>query len=396
MSMANGLYFLQVPGVPIETMMKTAISNSGGVLISAKRPAGARARASRASAHGLRHISPEVMDHPAEIEVIEIDQDEKKEEVANHGLAIGGQNRFLWTLSGAITIPGQKHVFDNLSSDLTKQMFHFKTFQSDLSVVNHLMHQKFYRDRLKTLMTGTPYARLFDSHKPGSLAMWRWGSLVEVCQAFHSLEGALRKHWNLQRFLNVRGKDSENIQPSDTFAQCDRAIRSNFFWSYLKFVLLIHGVINDLSSWTEGCACHGHSLPSCPLKGRRSPELASGLFDSFLADTFSTASSLFTAIASGVGEGSREWEILCSDWNIACDVAVAELHIKTSFWKQLPWALCGMGMPDQEAGRAAARKAVALYSAKTEDAMATLARRHPLVQRFLKPSGELLLGCKMF
>ena len=49
--------------------------------------------------------------------------------------------------------------------------------------------------------------KLFEYHKPGSLALWRWGSLVDVCDAFHKLEGALRMHWNMQKFLSVRDEE---------------------------------------------------------------------------------------------------------------------------------------------------------------------------------------------
>eukprot|EP00438_Fugacium_kawagutii_P008672 Skav218415 [mRNA] locus=scaffold4660:8100:9778:- [translate_table: standard] len=311
--------------------------------------------------------------------------------------------KFTWSLNGSVVIPGQKHIMSNISGDLTQKMLHFKEFQNKLSALNTLMHQKYYRDRLKHLMSGTPYVRLFEYHSAGCLILWRWGSLVTVCESFHKLEGALRTHWDLRKFLAGNGdNDGEASGNRELFAKADSAIRSNFFWAYLKFVLLIHGVINDLGLWSEGCPCHGHKDSSCPLKGRRAPELAAGFFWTFLHQTFCTASSVFSAIAAGLGERSQEWEWLSTDYNMACDIAIAELQVKTVHWGQLPWLLCGLGMPDCEVARSCARKAIAAYENDSIDALHAMARRHPMVKRFLKPGGELrylvdqfLLGANM-
>ena len=354
----------------IQTLLKTAVSCSDGLLTYK-----AEVHIQRGNGGLLEMVSAESSEA-----IIDLEDDHPAVD----------DREYQWSLAGCLRIPGQKHIMDNIAGDLTKKMLKFKDFQEQLSSLNTLMHQKYYRDRLKALMSGTPYVKLFEYHKPGSLALWRWGSLVDVCDAFHKLEGALRTHWNLKKFLSVR--DEEASETRDLFARADRAIRSNFFWCYLKFILLIHGVINDLSSWCEACPCHGFSREGCPLRGRRAPELASGMFSQFLVETFSTATSMFTAVASGLGESSKEWEALSKDWNTACDIAVAELQVKTTHWSQLPWVLCGMGMADAEAGRTAARKALALYEAPSDDAMSTMARRHPMVQRFLRPDGELHLG----
>ena len=367
--------------MPLQTLLKTAVTNSDRILTY---------KTQRVAQHGGRGLL-QMVEYPSNESSMVISDDEPEPAVQAAQCAPPGEREFHWDCSGCLNIPGQKHIMDNVQGDLVKKMAKFKQFQEQLSAVNTLMHQKFYRDRVRALMSGTPFVKLFESHRPGSLALWRWGSLVEVCSAFHKLEGALRSHWNLKRFLSVRGGDEDD--GSDLFARADSAIRSPFFWAYLKFVLLIHGVINDLSSWCEGCPCHGFSSERCILRGRRAPELASGMFIRFLTETFATASSMFTAVASGLGESSQEWEALSKDWNCACDIAVAALHVKTSHWSQLPWLLCGLGMADPEAGRAAGRKAVELYQSCENDALSASARRHPMTQRFLKPNGELHLGC---
>ena len=220
-----------------------------------------------------------------------------------------------WHLHGAMNVPGIKHAFSNLSGDILQRWKDFKMFQEALTAVNTLHHQTFYRDRLAEVI-GEPLKKLFKYYEGGNLVLWRWSSLVQVCEALHRREGALRTRWNLQRFL----KDGEE---SKSFLACDRAIRSPYFWCYLKMVILLHGLVNDLSSWAEGCECHNFERP-CPLRGRRAPECAAGHFQEFLNKTMVTAQSLFIAVAAGLGENSPECRKLQAEWNIGVDCIITE------------------------------------------------------------------------
>ena len=153
-----------------------------------------------------------------------------------------------WHLHGAINVPGVKHLFSNLSGDILNRWKEFKAFQEALTAVNTMHYQTFYRDRLQEVI-GEPLKNLFKFYEGGNLILWRWSSLVQVCEALHRREGALRTKWSLSKFLN-----GENGESTKSFKVADSAIRSPFFWSYLKMVILLHGLINDLSAWAEGCA----------------------------------------------------------------------------------------------------------------------------------------------
>ena len=37
----------------------------------------------------------------------------------------------------------------------------------------------------------------------------------------------------------------------------DTAVKSTWFWTYLDFLLVVAGSIEQMSSWTELCPCHG-------------------------------------------------------------------------------------------------------------------------------------------
>ena len=309
-------------------------------------------------------------------EVIDVDSDEPQEDAPQ------------WSMQQCITVPGMKHLCDNIQGDIVRKLSFFAEYQSDLSAVNHLLHVKYYRDRLKELYKHNKLlARCFDHHSAGNLIMWRWGSLVHVCDAILKLEGALRGGWSLNRFLKTRTEANEKPEDesgsgTQLFNQADKAIRSPFFWAYGKFILLIQGVLNDISTWAEACPCHGFSKADCCLKGRRAPECAGGIFKTFLDRTVVTAASLFTAVSSGLTE-AKKVDLLNREWNCAVDLIFCEIQLKTAQWEQLPWMLCGLAL-EGEAGRAVGRKVVEMMDCPNLDAMATLGRKHRMTQLFMK------------
>ena len=321
----------------------------------------------------------------------------KQPDIDTDGLR-GPQSDPVWDLGGCLLVPGLKHICSNIQGDVLSRLAHYSQFQEDVKALNTLLHQKYYRDRVKQLFDGKATQKLFDHYDGGVLVLWRWGSLVKVCEALHRREGALRESWNLQKFLTIslhgHEQDDAETAPAQsgagnddqvTFKKADGAIRSSYFWSYLKFLLIVEGVVEDLSSWTEGCPCHGHAREAhdCALKGRRAPEAACGAFKRFLDTTMATASSMFIAAASGLGHNSKEWHELSADWNTACDLIEAEVEAKAGHWRSLPWSLCAIAVPDSNEARGWARKAIEAFDCVSMEPQHLLARRHRMSQRFL-------------
>ena len=163
-----------------------------------------------------------------------------------------GDDTCSWHLGAALNVPGLKHVFSNISSDVLDRWQEYSNFQEALSAVNQLHFQTFYRDRLQRIIS-SPMDKLYTYYEGGNLISWRWSSLIDVAEAIHRRQGALKACWSLQRFLAV-GQRSDDDSTSNTklFATADLAIRSPFFWAYLRMVILLHGLVNDLGSWAEG------------------------------------------------------------------------------------------------------------------------------------------------
>ena len=242
----------------------------------------------------------------------------------------------------------------------------------------------------------------------GQLIHWRWSSLTDVCEGLLEREIALRKAWNLDKLLRSPNEDepgdanqnpdrrshaaSRSSDPGKVWVQFSEAVSSDFFWSYIRFLYLVDGQINKISSWMEACSCHGWALKTCPLKGRRCSDLATGEFSSFLRRSLEKTKNAFAACVSGVAEPEHRAALRC-DFQIATDLIMTESTVKTAHWARLPYALCGLASSDAQEARHAARRCMAMYDETVQreqsEAMRNfvLAHHHPLSKRFLHNSG---------
>ena len=238
----------------------------------------------------------------------------------------------------------------------------------------------------------------------GQLITWRWASLVLVCRGLLEREEALRGAWNLRAFLRSSGdgeiadeeqdvgnRDDVRKRPKhdagQIWTQFDAAITSAWFWCYVRFLCLVDGQINHISTWMEGCSCHGWAAKHCPLKGRRCAELASGEFSKFLQESLEKTRSAFITCASKLSSEQARAD-LHTDFRVAIDTLMAEAVLKTSHWAQLPWSLCALASSDQQKATEAARHCMKLFDTSlagldNEQREFVLSQHHPLTKRFL-------------
>ena len=194
--------------------------------------------------------------------------------------------------------------------------------------LTQLMHTQFYRDRLvHTHFKGTVWANMFSSWEAGAFIPWRWGSLVNVCKGLWRRKGPLTTMWSSIKFT-CGNTWSGSSASSGMLSKASEAIESGWFWAYLDFILLCAGALEELSSWCEGCTCHGHRRPGCPFKGRRAPELATGRFSIFLKEQCSLVSALFVAASAALDDQSRA--VLMQEWQTAMQVITSTLRVQDS------------------------------------------------------------------
>ena len=120
------------------------------------------------------------------------------------------------------------------------------------------------------------------------------------------------------------------------------AVASNLFWKYAHFLNFVAGAVDMGSSYCEGCECHEHEglkhnsyqvrrkrlrsatnhegngnemlpyPPSCPLKNRRSADIASGAFNTFIRDTLQVTKDSLNEFRGSLADS--EWQIILDDW----------------------------------------------------------------------------------
>jgi hypothetical protein len=297
------------------------------------------------------------------------------------------------TLQHGLPVAGGLHIISNATKSMLGAMPHFPDqIEGMLNGLVGFLHAAWSRKRfIVTCLTSddaVPYKPLFSSFKP-SLVRWRWGSLAEVVEALEPLEAPLRRFWNLDR-LHFRAGASqaqpvlehtaidhvdEDPDEPDPFKAATRigaaaaAVQSPLFWCWLRMLRSLMEIVAHLEHWFESCACHGGQHPGnlgmrkeaegrkCPMRGCRAPELAAGVYVSFLRD--------LTGIRAV--DAALRWSLECNedqrgkileDFEGARQHLLFILQLELAHWQSLPHVLCALGHWDETMARSTAARAL--------------------------------------
>ena len=141
---------------------------------------------------------------------------------------------------------------------------------------------------------------------------------------------------------------------------------------------LVAEILHDIWVWAECCPCHtkDFGLPgprgqgrrsrflarteqhTCPLKGRRGAELATGQLDKWVHRLLDVASSRFTVALRTAGLQQEQQGIIVSDLAQARAHLVFILQVKMAHWGRLPYLLFGLAHHSPMVAVAAAKAAV--------------------------------------
>ena len=209
----------------------------------------------------------------------------------------------------ALPIPGVLHIISSCTEMLHTSVFtHRAEFIQQLSAVTRMLCTPHLLELfLQTCIRNETYGCFEHMFKKSfdPVIEWRWTSLTECLSWFLPLEGPLRAAWRPGKFAS--GWDVET-HVENKFQILRQAIPNSFFWSYAKMMFRLQRGLDEISFWAENCPCHeklfrdsgssalrecvhdeklgqtffknldlGTSLwRSCPLRGKRAPELACG------------------------------------------------------------------------------------------------------------------------
>jgi len=181
----------------------------------------------------------------------------------------------------------------------------------------------------------------------------------------------------------------------------DAAIRSDYFWAYAWMIDTIAEMHELVMDWAESCACHWRPVVAlrgpdrhrprqriadavrrakvrCPLSGMRAAELAAGALFEVLEALWNLGQSELLM--------SRPWQRitvaqrdkLLKIWAKARAHTLFMFRVKTSWWRQLPWALFGLAHHNLDTARACARRCLHLY-----EVAGVVVRNHHIVLALL-------------
>ena len=148
--------------------------------------------------------------------------------------------------------------------------------------------------------------------------------------------------------------------------EVERLVRSTFFEAYLTMIQTFSALILRLIAWAESCPCHWHLLTgggsramrastrrlleSCPMRGRRAPELAMNAFmDELTAFSQQGVLSLTLRFPSDLSEEDRSRVV--QDFELGRSFLTTVFALKTSHFRSLPWSAAGLAHQDQERAR---------------------------------------------
>ena len=276
-------------------------------------------------------------------------------------------------LGHVIAIPGLQHVVDNVLSGVHMAMPHFEHFMKELRNIEALL-----RDRrgqfVMTCIVGTPH----EEHKEKfmrfgfSLYEGRWHEIIKFVQGLSQVLGILSKSWNEDSFgkaSTTASAEGENKQRSGPRhfdpSFLTRTLRNPLFHCYVTMVERLDSIPESFVSWASGCRCHeqwcagrgvdarasifeahyGKGASSCPMAGRRAPELAAGRVRDVIT---LLASSCIVAPCDeqAVYLSTEESTTLHHDLSLALDHIAWSMEAKLRFWRDCPWLLCGLAHHD--------------------------------------------------
>ena len=273
----------------------------------------------------------------------------------------------------SVAVPGLLHILHNAFLGLGGSMHHFSTIVEQIKHVANLMRQPESKERLLRTcfqdLVGQGLAPEIKSFS-GHVYEERWGTVSDCVLKLIACEKALRHQWCLDKYTNcssnpggATGQSKAGTQSeSVNLDMADTAISDPFFWGYVHMLSTFGAMQMRLISWAEGCACHWdliearpHDLPielkhlceSCPMRGRRACELASGKFNTLLDELCRVSSaSLVMNMPPTIAQAERS--AILSDFENGRSHILFQMALKLSHWQAFPWRAWGASCQDEE------------------------------------------------
>lgn len=309
---------------------------------------------------------------------------------ADDGLGGGGADAedVMLSVGQSLYIPGGMHIISNATKDVLLAAANFDEIHTGIRSITSFLGDKLCRNLFcATCLIGPaePLRVLYDTFEE-TLVGWRWEAMWDCIQKLVSLEDSLRTCWAKERIAGGR-EPRERAGPEEAggvgigahLEAADIAVKSPFFWSYLRMLSVVGGVIEHMFAWLESCPCHGHSqlgsqpwatarrrfarefgdeqTRHCPLRSRRAPELAAGRMSELVTELMGVSiGQILLRVGRDLSPPDRAR--ILHDFDSIKHALVFIVQVKFSTWQRLPHLLAGVGHWDDEVARTVATRAL--------------------------------------
>ena len=208
------------------------------------------------------------------------------------------------------------------------------------------------------------------------------------------------------------------------------AIRSPWWWGYAHMLSSLHQWTADLESWVESCPCHQFLRPmrdpilmgrtllgdaartveegraacgltrgpatdgtsfSCPMRGKRAPELASGAITERMEQcNQSTLSDLLVRLPESLS--LTEVASMTDDFNLGTSHMMGETSLKMRHWSLLPWSLAATAHWSEDVARNSVEKSLKMF----DDVGPTRELHHRISWYWLHPGSQVRAELEAF
>ena len=267
-------------------------------------------------------------------------------------------------------VGGLLHIIHNAFKDLGSCMSHYEEQVSNMAVLSKFLSERHSKERLiaKCFSEGLPAEAPFkfavqtfssQCYRP------RWGTVAKCSLDLQKVLPALRHGWSMDKYLDG-GNAASASKEGTSIEQVDRLVRCHFFEAYLIVLSCFAKLTLHLVAWSESCPCHWHLLTaggaaamepsvrrlleSCPMRGRRAPELAmNGFMAELAAFSSRSAASLAQRFPCDLPDDSRS--CIVHDFELGRSFLTSVLAMKTSHFRSFPFKLAALAFHDQERAR---------------------------------------------
>ena len=272
-------------------------------------------------------------------------------------------------LGGALYLPGVFHVIDNATKDVLKKSEVWEQSAKSMLESVLLFFNASYRRKwfVASCCVGQfrGWSMFFESASPKLEGGRAWGVVSSGISWVLERKVILQRSWRADALLaGAPDEPDEGGQEGAKLLQrVDDAVQSSLFWAFVDMCSTITSMLDDITSWTQGCACHGRQLMaqlkpllhghgplSCPMRGRRAPEVAEGALSRFIDNLFLFNDSQL-ALVHTAGLEEEERSRLMLDWSAMKVHMRMQFELKLSPWQRLPLSTLGLGHWDLSAAR---------------------------------------------